>query len=101
VVVKEGAKNNFSFKKLAIGCGVLLLLLGGLFAVILMSLTSNPNALAGVGITATIAKSLLSVFAGLIVGVIGLVGLGFLLTNVYRLISVKNQSKGRYILGLL
>ncbi|MDR2190726.1 MAG: hypothetical protein LBP53_06175 [Candidatus Peribacteria bacterium] len=101
VDVKQGAKNNFSYKKFAIGCVVLLLILGGLFAVILMSLTKNANALAGVGITATTAKTLLSMFAGLIVGVIGLMGLGFLLTNIYRLITVKNQSKTKYVLGLL
>jgi hypothetical protein len=100
-VVKEGAKNNFSRKKLTLGCVGFLLLLGVLFALTLMSLVSNPNALASVGITAATAVNLLSIFAGLIVGVIGLVGLGFLLTNVYRLITVKNQSKIRYILGLL
>jgi hypothetical protein len=80
---------------------VLLLILAGLFTVILISLTKDANALAGVGITATTAKTLLSMFAGLIVGVIGLVGLGFLLTNIYRLITVKNQSKVKYVLGLL
>ncbi|MDR0650490.1 MAG: hypothetical protein LBG59_03660 [Candidatus Peribacteria bacterium] len=101
VAIKEGAKSNFSFKKFAIGCSVLLLILVGLFTVILISLTKDANALAGVGITATTAKSLLTIFAGLIVGVIGLVGLGFLLTNIYRLITVKNQSKVRYVLGLL
>ncbi|MDR3168380.1 MAG: hypothetical protein LBU27_01050 [Candidatus Peribacteria bacterium] len=100
-VVKEGAKYNFSRKKLTLGCVGFLLLLGGLFALTLVSLIKNPNALAGVGITATTAVNLLSIFAGLIVGVIGLVGLGFLLTNVYRLITVKNQSKVSYIFGLV
>ncbi|MDR0860782.1 MAG: hypothetical protein LBO09_07630 [Candidatus Peribacteria bacterium] len=100
-VVKEGAKNNFSYKKLAIGCVGFLLLLGGLFALTLVSLVKNPMALAGVGINAATAVNLLSIFAGLIVGVIGLVGVGLLLTNVYRLITVKNQSKIRYILSLI
>ncbi|MDR2540420.1 MAG: hypothetical protein LBD11_01210 [Candidatus Peribacteria bacterium] len=100
-VVKEGAKNNFSYKKLAIGCSGFLLLLGGLFALTLMSLVKNPTALSGVGINAATAVNLLSIFAGLIVGVIGLVGLGVLLTNIYRLITVKNQSKIGYILGLI
>jgi hypothetical protein len=101
VVIKEGAKTNFSLKKLAIGCGFLLVLLIVGFGGGLYYLSQNPNALAGVGITATNAKNLLSIFAGLIVGVIGLVGLGFLLTNIYRLITIKNQSKVKYVLGLL
>jgi hypothetical protein len=43
---------------------------------------------------------LLQLFAGLILGVMGLVGLGFLFTNIYRLITVKNQSKVRYVFSL-
>jgi hypothetical protein len=63
--VKEGAKSNFSFKRLAMGCGFLLILLiigfgGGMYYLI-----QNPNALTSVGITATTAKTLLSTFAGL------------------------------------
>lgn len=99
--VKEGAKTNFSFKKLAIGCGFLLILLIVGFGWGMYYLIQNPNALTSVGITAATAKNLLSVFAGLFFGVFGLVGLGLLLSNIYRLITVKNQSKLRYIFGLL
>jgi len=99
--VKEGAKTNFSFKKLAIGCGFLLVLLVLGFGGGLYYLTQNPNALNSVGITAATAKSLLTIFAGLFFGVILLVGLGLLLTNIYRLITAKNQSKIRLILGLI
>jgi nitrate reductase gamma subunit len=99
--VKQGAKNNFSFKKLAIGCGFLLVFFVVGFGAILYFLKQNPNALVSVGISASTAKSLLTMFAGLLVGVIGLVGLGFLFSNIYRLITVKNQSKIGYILSLL
>lgn len=68
VAVKEGAKNNFSFKKLAIGCGFLLFLIAVGFAATLYFLRQNPNALTGVGINASTAKSLLTMFAGLVVG---------------------------------
>jgi len=99
--VKKGAKINFSPKKLAIGCGFLIAILvlgfgGGLYFLI-----KNPNALTSVGITAATAKTLFSTFAGLFFGVIILLGLGTLLANIARLITVKNQSKKKYILRLL
>ena len=63
VAIKEGAKNNFSFKKLAIGCSFLLVFILVGFGVTLYFLKQNPNALTSVGINASTAKSLLSMFA--------------------------------------
>ena len=66
VEVKKWSQNNFSFKKLAIWCWiVLLLLLAWLFAT-LFSLKNNPNSLLWLGVQAATAKTLLQVFFALI-----------------------------------
>lgn len=101
VQIKQWARFNFSFKKLSIWCGVLLVIIAGLFTLTISSLINNPNALIWVGIDANSAKNLISIFAWLIFWTVWLIWLGFLISNIYRLITVKNQSKLKYILSLL
>lgn len=99
--VKKWAKINLSFKKLAIWCGlIVVLLLAWLFAA-LFSLQNNPSALSWLGIDTNTAKGLLQGFFGLLLGSVILLMLWVIVSNIYRLITVKNQSKGRFILGLI
>lgn len=99
--VKKWAKINLSFKKLAIWCGlIVVLLLAWLFAA-LFSLQNNPSALSWLGIDTNMAKGLLQWFFGLLLWSVIVLMLGVIVANIYRLITVKNQSKGRFILGLI
>ena len=91
--VKKWAKNNFSFKKLAIGCWVVLFLILVGFFVTLTSLIRNPYALQWIWIDALTAKSILQVFTALLFGSIVLLMIWVIVWNIYRLITVKNQSK--------
>ena len=99
--VKTWAKINLSFKKLAIWCGlIVVLLLAGLFAA-LFSLQSNPEALLGLGIDTGTAKGLLQGFFGLLLWSVIILMVWVIVSNIYRLITVKNQSKGRFVLWLI
>lgn len=99
--VKKWTQNNFSFKKLAIWCGiVLLLLLAWMFAT-LFSLLNNPNSLLWLWVNASTAKTLLQIFFALIFWSVIILMVWVIIANIYRLITVQNQSKGRFILGLL
>lgn len=99
--VKKWAKANFSFKKLAIWCVVVLLLIFTGFAVTLFSLESNPDALQWIWIDALNAKLILQAFTWLIFWSILLLMIWLIVWNIYRLITVKNQWKTRYVTWLL
>ena len=99
--VKKWAKNNFSFKKLAIWCGIVVLLILAWFFVTLSSLIKNPAALQWIWVNAAMAKTLLQIFTGLLFWSIIILMLWVIISNIYRLITVKNQSKGRYVLWLI
>ena len=99
--VKKWAKINLSFKKLAIWCGlIVVLLLAGLFAA-LFSLQSNPDALSSLGIATGTAKGLLQGFFGLLLWSVIILMVWVIISNIYRLITVKNQSKGRFVWWLI
>jgi len=99
--VKTGDKANFSLKKLWIGCGIFFLLLAWWFGLGINFLVDNPDSFASMGITTATAKSLLSIFAGIFFWVPLLVGLGLLISNIYKLITAKNQSKLKFLWGIL
>ncbi len=101
VEIKSWAKSNFSFKKLAIGGGGLILIIGILFTITINALIHNPQSLTSVGIEASVAKQFISIFAILFLGAFGLVGISFLFSNIYRIITTKNQWKGKFISGIL
>ena len=99
--IKKWAKNNFSFKKLAIGCGVVLFLIFVWFFITLASLIKNPNALQWIWINASNAKIILQGFTWLLFWSIILLMIWVIVANIYRLITVKNQWKWKYILWLI
>ena len=99
--VKKWAKNNFSLKKLAIGCVVILVLILAWFFVTLTSLIKDPNALQWIWMDAANAKMILQAFVGLLFWSVILLMVGVIISNIYRLITVKNQSKRGYIWWLI
>lgn len=99
--VKKWAKNNFSFKKLAIWCGIVVVLILAWFFVTLSSLIKNPNALRGIWVDATTAKMLMMAFCGLIFWSIILLMLWVIISNIYKLITVQNQKKWKFVFWLL
>lgn len=99
--VKKWSRNNFSFKKLAIWCAVILLLVLAGFFVTLTALIKNPESLQWIWISAANAKVLLQAFTWMLFWSIILLVLGFIVSNIYRLITVKNQSKWKYIWWLI
>ena len=99
--VKKWAKINLSFRNLAIWCGlIVVLLLIWLFAA-LFSLQQNPSALVSLGISTETAKWLLKWFFWLLFWSIIILMVWVIVSNIYRLITVKNQSKGKFVMGLI
>ena len=99
--VKKWSVTNFSLKKVAIWCAIVLLLIFAGFFVTLSSLIKNPNALLGIGVDASTAKMLLQAFTGLLFWSVILLMLGVIISNIYRLITVKNQWKWKFIRWLI
>ena len=99
--IKKWAKINLSFKKLAIWCGIIVvLLLAWLFAA-LFSLQKNPWALLWLGIDTSTAKLLMQMFFWLLLGSVIILMIWVIISNIYRIITVKNQWKGKFIAGLI
>jgi hypothetical protein len=63
-------------------------------------LIQNPNQLASVGLDAETTRSLLNTFSIIFFALVVFSGMGMLVINGYRLVSVKNVSKTKYALGL-
>ena len=99
--VKKWSVVNFSLKKIAIWCGIVLLLIFAGFFVTLSSLIKNPNALLWIWVDASTAKMLLQVFTWLLFWSIILLMLWVIISNIYRLITVKNQSKWKFVRWLI
>ena len=99
--VKKWSVSNFSWKKVAIWCTVVLLLIFAWFFLTLSSLIKNPNALLWIWVDGATAKTLLSAFTGLIFWSVILIMLWVVISNIYRLITVKNQRKSKFIRWLI
>lgn len=99
--IKKWSVANFSLKKVAIWCGIVLLLIFAGFFVTLSSLINNPGALLWIWVDASTAKSLLQAFTGLLFWSVILLMMWVIISNIYRLITVKNQWKWKFILGLI
>ena len=99
--VKKWSVTNFSWKKVAIGCSIVLLLIFTWFFLTLTSLINNPNALSWIWVDAATAKVLLQAFTGLIFWSVILIMLWVIISNIYKLITVKNQWKWKFIRWLI
>ena len=95
--IKKWSVTNFSLKKVAIWCAIVLLLIFAWFFVTLSSLIKNPNALLWIWVDTPTAKVLLQAFTWLLFWSVIILMLWVIISNIYKLITVKNQSKRKFI----
>lgn len=100
-VVKPTTKSTWSSfdpKTLAIGCGTIFLLLVWWLAGVFYYLIHNPQQLNSFWVDAGTAKTLLQTFSSLFFGLVSFGLFALLIVNAYRLFTIKNTSKLRYVL---
>ncbi|MEI7920193.1 MAG: hypothetical protein WCH65_08905 [bacterium] len=98
-ITKPGSK--VSVKGVIIGCGLLFMFVIGGLSLVFYNLMNNPTQLSSVGLDPTTTKTLLQTFSVIFFGLLTFLGIGLLVVNLYRMITVKNKSKIGYILGAL
>lgn len=91
--------SNISIKGVIIGCGILFMFVIGGLSLVFYNLMNNPTQLSSVGLDPNTTKTLLQTFSVIFFGLITFLGIGLLIANLYRLITVKNKSKVGYIFG--
>lgn len=97
--VKKGSK--ISPKMFLVGCGIFFLVfLGSVYAALFYAISSS-DFLQTIGLEIEDVKLILKIFALLFFGIIFFGGFYVLVLNVYRLVTVKNKSKAKYIAGLV
>lgn len=99
IVAKQGSR--ISFKTFAVGCGIFFWLFLLLVIVWLYIAISNPDSLANLGLDISTVKSVLLIFAVVFFGLLFFSWFAFGALNAYRLFTVKEGSKLRYIIGLI
>lgn len=99
--IKASSGSKVSIKWVLLGCFVVFILLVGGLSAMFYYLIQNPNQLASVGLDAETTRSLLNTFSIIFFALVVFWGMGMLVINGYRLVSVKNVSKTKYAFGLL
>ncbi len=90
-IVKPASK--ISMRGVAIGCGIIFMFVVGGLSLVFYNLMNNPTQLSSVGLDPNTTKTLLQTFSVLFFGLLTFLGIGLLIVNLYRLITVKNKSK--------
>ncbi len=88
--------SKISMRWVIIGCGILFMFVIGGLALVFYNLINNPTQLSSVGLDPNTTKTLLQTFSVIFFGVLVFLGIGLLVANLYRLITVKNKSKIGY-----
>ncbi|MFA6255913.1 MAG: PKD domain-containing protein [Candidatus Absconditabacterales bacterium] len=91
--------SKISMKGVIIGCGILFMFVVGGLTLVFYNLINNPTQLTSVGLDPATTKTLLQTFSVIFFGLLTFLGIGFLIVNLYRVITVKNKSKLGYIFG--
>lgn len=91
--------SKISIKGILIGCGMLFMFIVGGLALVFYNLINNPTQLSSVGLDPNTTKTLLQTFSVIFFGLLTFFGIGLLVVNLYRIITVKNKSKIWYIFG--
>lgn len=91
--------SRVSIKTVLVGCGILFMIIVGWLSLVFYNLMNNPTQLSTVGLDPNTTKILLETFSVLFFGLLTFLGIGLLIVNLYRLISVKNKSRVGYIVG--
>lgn len=90
--------SKFNPRTLALWCGIIFLLVVGGLAWVFWYLMQNPQQLASLGIDAATAKTVLQAFASIFFGLVIFAWFAMLIVNLYRIFTVKNKSKIRYVI---
>lgn len=93
--------SKISIKGIIIWCGLLFMFVVGWLALVFYNLINNPTQLSSVWLDPNTTKTLLQTFSVLFFGLLTFLGIGLLIVNLYRLITVKNKPKIRYAFGSL
>jgi len=88
--------SRISMKTVIVGCATLFMVVVGGLTIIFYNSIKNPNQLVSLGIDPATMKTLLQAFAAIFFGLLTFLGIGILVNNLYRLITVKNRPKMRY-----
>lgn len=91
--------SRISIKTFLIWCATLFMIVVGGLTIIFYNLIKNPTQLVNLGIDPASTKTLLQAFAAIFFGLITFLGIGILITNLYRVVTVKNKSKVWYALS--
>ena len=90
--------STLSFKTVLLGCVWFVVLLVGLAALVFYFMIQNPDQYARVGLDRTTVQNLLTIFALLFFGFLFFLGLGLLIVNGYKFITVKNKPRTWYLM---
>lgn len=90
--------SRVSIKGVLIGCGLLIMFVMGGLALVFYNLINNPTQLSSVGLDPDTTKTLLQTFSVIFFGLLTFLGMGVLVVNLYRIITVKNKSRIAYAL---
>ena len=93
--------SKISMQTILVGCGILFMIVVGWLSLVFYNLMNNPTQLTSVGLDPNTTKTLLQTFSVIFFGLLTFLGIGLLIVNLYRLISVKNKSKVGYIVGAI
>ena len=91
--------SKISMKGVIIWCALIFMFVIGWLALVFYNLINNPTQLSSVGLDPTTTKTLLQTFSVIFFGMLTFLGMGLLIVNLYRTITVKNKSKLWYIVG--
>lgn len=89
--------SKVSLKGILIGCWVLFMFVVWWLALVFYNLINNPTQLASVGLDPNTTKTFLQIFSVVFFGILTFVGIGLLIVNLYRIVTIKNRSRIRYI----
>lgn len=90
-------KSRVGIKSVVLGCSIFLLLLLWVLAFAFYYLINNPVQLDYIGISAEVAQDLLKTFTTIFFWLIVFAWFGLLISNIYRLFTVKNKRKISYV----
>lgn len=98
--VKAASGSRLSIRSIFIGCWAFFMVFVGALLAMFYYLIQNPNQLASIWLDLETTKNLLSTFSIIFFALVVFLGMGILIFNGYRLSSVKNTSKTKYVVGL-
>lgn len=85
--------SRISMRTFLVGCASLFMIVVWGLTIMFYNLIKNPTQLTTLGIDPATTKTLLQAFSAIFFGLLTFLGIGVLIANLYRLITVKNRPK--------